>query len=242
MFPKYWPKNCYHELLNVIVNVVFLFFFCLMGSCGCSRSSAPALTEKHWYCRNADSAFFYFLVNIVQHAHFNLNLVWTFCPHNLVRVVECKWLPPFVLCQTPPPTPCDSMFFSCSHNVSPACASQGTCASHVCNICLQFAKHLRVMVVSCLSRQPESVCYISTFMHPWVLKCWPTNPSNHPPAPSKKRLFGERGEGHSSSTESEVAWVSQLRRGHDYDHLGFIPGEIQTERQSVTLGLLSSSW
>lgn len=76
-----------------------------------------------------------------------------------------------------------------------------------------------------------------------MLKCWPKNPSSDLSAPPpKKRLFGERGGGHSSSTESEVAWVSQLRRGRDYDHLGFIPGDIQTERQSVTLGLLSSSW
>lgn len=86
-------------------------------------------------------------------------------------------------------------FFSYSHNVSPTCASKGTCASHVCNICLQFAKHLCSMVWwfhVCQGSQRVSAIYPQSC----ILECWnadlQTPPVNPSPRTAKiKVVWGE---------------------------------------------------
>lgn len=152
-----------------------------MGSCGCSRSSALSQT-------NTDTAemlrglfcccwnFVFFLVNVVQHAHFYLNLVWTLCCISTIRF----WYRNVNGC----PHLCQTRFFFLVFSFETACffhtlirsrphaLVKGTCASHVCNICLQFAKHLCGMEAACLSSgQRVSAVYPHSCIL-GLVECW----------------------------------------------------------------------
>lgn len=136
------------------------------------------LTDKHWYCRNAERAFL-----LLLKLCFFLVVRCTTCPflsqlglnplshlHNQVLVPECKWLPPFVPDMVYSfETAC---FFHTLIRSRPHALVKGTCASHVCNICLQFAKHLCGMEAACLSSgQRVSAVYPHSCIL-GLVECW----------------------------------------------------------------------